>query len=322
MANVYGCSESEKNVLDVCPDSVKKYEDIEIIHQQLSSQLKKEEKIFFHNLPDRIKQEETSLESIRDHRKMIIQKFDDTILGIKNKIKKAQWLLVPFYYIELIIEMYYYKPLEIRKNKTLEMKQQSKLSKLNDNPQEFFNNEQSELIDKFEEFDKIKQNQYYYGAYGEVKILNELLKLDNKHHILCGLNIELVKWNSYGNKRFNLKSAQMDFVVICPKGVFLIEVKNWGTDHYYNSKNISPHEQLDRAGRILYKFLKSRYKEVKINKILIPINNNIPYDKNYKFVLVSNIDKINNFIDKEKDELSNHDIKKILSILIPFVTER
>lgn len=62
------------------------------------------------------------------------------------------------------------------------------------------------------------------------------------------------------NGRKNLKSAQMDLVVVCPKGVFMIEVKNW-TDEYaqQNNRDLSPHEQTERAGRVLWIALQKKF---------------------------------------------------------------
>jgi len=36
----------------------------------------------------------------------------------------------------------------------------------------------------------------------------------------------------------------------------MIEVKNWSTGFYKQKKKFSPHEQTDRAGRVLWIFFK------------------------------------------------------------------
>ena len=62
------------------------------------------------------------------------------------------------------------------------------------------------------------------------------------------LNKELKKYVTYRRKR-NLKSAQMDFVIVSKRGVSVIEVKNWSSHYYRNHYGLPPHEQVDRAGR-------------------------------------------------------------------------
>lgn len=80
----------------------------------------------------------------------------------------------------------------------------------------------SRQVDKFE---KPAVKLYQKGTIGENKVIDELTKLDDSFHILCGVDIELDYWVTY-NGRKNLKSAQMDLIVVSPKGVFMIEVKN------------------------------------------------------------------------------------------------
>lgn len=151
------------------------------------------------------------------------------------------------------------------------------------------------------------------------------LGINEEYHILCGLNIELGSWHSYGGEKFNLKSAQMDFVLVSCKGIFLIEVKNWSKHYYNKSTNLSPHEQLDRGGRVLYNFLGSKLEhnvaiQRNIKKILIPIQSNIPYNPDYKFVWVLRLDEINYFISSQRDVLSDYEVKRIIAILNQFVT--
>jgi len=97
-------------------------------------------------------------------------------------------------------------------------------------------------------FEKNKDNPFHAGAKGELSVIDKLSELSDDYHVLCGLNIGLDHWVTYNGKK-NLRSAQMDFVVVSYKGVILIEVKNWSTRYYNEHRNISPHEQVDRARR-------------------------------------------------------------------------
>lgn len=325
MAKIYGFVGSEKGILNYYSDYVKKFEDIDIIYKDLNNRLKKKEQKFLDNLPNKIKKEKKKLENIRNKKRAIIYKCDRDIKKIKNKIKiykhNKKWFSILLGLFQIIIKKYFLKFFKLIKNRISEINQEKILFNWENNFKDIFNENNSDLIKKIEVFKKIKNDPYYPGALGELEVLNELSKLNDEYIILCGLNIELDSWVSYGDENYNLKSAQMDFVVISYKGIFLIEVKNWSNNYYCNQiRDFSPHEQVDRAGRVLYLFLKSKLKsdiviQRKIKKILLPINNNIPYNPKYKSVFISNLRKINNFIIYSPDVFSKSDIKEIVKVL-------
>ena len=58
MAIIYGRAQTEKDLLNIAPKTVKKVEDIEIIHQELKNKLNEEKKDFFEKVPSRILEEE------------------------------------------------------------------------------------------------------------------------------------------------------------------------------------------------------------------------------------------------------------------------
>ena len=170
--------------------------------------------------------------------------------------------------------------------------------------------------------DKLEKPQvklFHKGAGGENQVINELEKLDDSFHILCGVDMELHYWVTY-NGRKNLKSAQMDLVVVCPKGVFMIEVKNWSNQFANNNNSFSPYEQTEMAGRVLWISLQKVVKNIRVTNILLSIKGNLPYNENYRSVYVSSLDRINSFLEKRQDELSEKEVKKIVKSLSSFVT--
>jgi hypothetical protein len=163
-------------------------------------------------------------------------------------------------------------------------------------------------------FENNRENPLHAGAKGENKVIDELLKLDDSYHILAGIDVTLSRWVTYNGKK-NLKSAQMDIVVVCPKGVFMIEVKNW-SDHYVkNNTNLSPYEQTERAGRVLWIFLQDVIKGTRVTNILLSIQGNMTYNQNYRSVFVSSLNKINQFLENRQDSLNEKDVNKIVKNL-------
>lgn len=169
-------------------------------------------------------------------------------------------------------------------------------------------------------FEKNKNNAFHAGARGEISVIDKLAQLNDNYHVLCGVRIELPYWVSYNGKK-NLRSAQMDFVVVCRKGVFMIEVKNWSDNSVHNHNMMNPYEQTERVGRVLWIFLQSWRSKPRVTNVLLSIQGNIEYNQQYRAVFVSSLDKIKWFLEKRDDILSEKDTKKIVNKLKNHVTK-
>jgi len=157
-------------------------------------------------------------------------------------------------------------------------------------------------------------NVEHAGAKGEILALEKLKELPDDYHIFCGVNKDLSKYVTYRRRR-NLKSAQMDFVVVSSRGVVLIEVKNWSAKYYKNHYGLRPHEQVDRAGLVLWIKLKSswfRPKNPEVRSVLLSIQGSIPADTKYGYVVVKNLNDINRFIQYQKDRYSEKEVKRLI----------
>ena len=189
--------------------------------------------------------------------------------------------------------------------------------------QEYDELENKGLIAKFSRWNKkrqikkIEENQdsaEHKGARGEVLALEKLSELPDDYHIFCGVNKELKGYVTYRRKR-NLKSAQMDFVVVSKRGVAVIEVKNWSSFYYKNHYGITPHEQVDRAGRVLWISLQSSWfspKKPPVTSVLLSIQGNIGYDDDYGYVSVKNLNNINSFLQNREEQYSEKEFKRLI----------
>ena len=321
MAIIYGRAETEKDLLNLAPDTVKKVEDIETIHQELKNKLRQEKKDFFEKVPSKILEEEKALEKIKNDEKVTDLKFDEKIKNLEKKKAQGGFSTISSP-LKILFLKNFSKRIEINKIKNLEKKHNAQLSEWKENPEQIFNRNQKEKINEIKTFATIEKSIIHKGAKGELRVFDKLSQLSDEYHILCGLNIGLPYYVTY-NDRKNLRSAQMDFVVVSKKGVILVEVKNWSTQYYNQNENLSPHEQVDRAGRVLWIALKSWLspKSPRVTSVLLSIQDNMKYDPRYKFVSVSNLDKINNFIEKRKEEFSDKEVERIVDRLKGHVTE-
>ena len=170
---------------------------------------------------------------------------------------------------------------------------------------------------KKRQINKIKDNidgVEHAGAKGEILALEKLSELPDDYHIFCGVNKDLGKYITYRRKR-NLKSAQMDFVVVSKRGVIVIEVKNWSAKYYKNHYGLRPHEQVDRAGRVLWIALKSSWfspKDPPITSVLLSIQGSILSDPNYGYVVVKNLNDINSYIQNKVEQFSEKEVTRLI----------
>ena len=175
-------------------------------------------------------------------------------------------------------------------------------------------------VRQINKFGKEEVRLFRKGTSGENQVIDELSKLEDSYHILCGVDLELDHWVTYNGER-NLKSASMDLVVVCPKDTFMIEVKNWSNHFAKNNDSFSPYEQTERAGRVLWISLQGIFRKVRVTNVLLSIKGNLEYNKNYRSVFVSSLDGINFFLMRREDTLTEKQIKNIVKDLKGHVTK-
>ena len=203
---------------------------------------------------------------------------------------------------------------EINKIKDLEKKQQEQLTEWKENPEQIFNREKQDQINEVKTFAAIKKSKVHKGAKGEVQALEKLSELSDEYHIFCGIKAELPNYITYNGRR-NLRTAQLDFVIVSKRGILLVEVKNWSDRFYRNTDKIQPHEQESFLQTIptLILLLSTKHALLYppgVTSVLLSIQGNMRYDPNYKFVNVTNLDRINYFIQNRKETFSDNDVKK------------
>ena len=314
MAIIHGIADSEKSLLNKLPNEVKNIDDIALEHKKLKDGLAEQKKDFFEKVPNRITQEEQKLDKIKAEEKITEQKFDEKIKKLEEKKAEGGFSGFSASFKGYVVKNYS-KKREINKIKELQTEQESQINAWKENPEGIFNKTQKETISEIKEFDKIKKDPFYAGAKGENKVIDELSKLDDSFHVLAGIDVQLARWVTYNGKK-NLRSAQIDIIVVCPKGVFAIEVKNWSNNYAKNNhKGLNPYEQTERAGRVLWILLQDVIKGTRVTNILLSIQGNLSYNQNYRSVFVSSLDRINQFLENRQDSLNEKDVNKIVKNL-------
>ena len=156
----------------------------------------------------------------------------------------------------------------------------------------------------------------------EFGVLERLSQLNDDYHVLCDVNVTLLNYVKYDGKK-NLGSAQMDYIIISKKGVVLIQAKDWSTIFENQDNEVNPHEQTDRAGRVLWMTLKplNKTKNPHVTSVLISTQKTIKYDSKYKFVLVYDLKKINHLIKNRREEFSEREVQRMVDSIKDDVTK-
>ena len=142
------------------------------------------------------------------------------------------------------------------------------------------------------------QKTRFAGFNGEQRILDELKNLNNNHHVFCGITIE---------------GCEMDFVVIGPRGVFMIEAKNHGKMQMkYHARKSGA--QCDMHGVVLHWFLRSHNLPCAVSDILVNKRKKFNQAEMPDRVVVLSPRTICKFI-MRKPKLGSEDISKIVALL-------
>ncbi|MCF6132255.1 nuclease-related domain-containing protein [Flavobacterium wongokense] len=104
-------------------------------------------------------------------------------------------------------------------------------------------------------------NNMIYGAIGEQKVVKVLESLPDDYILINDFRCSFQ--SPIYNRRNNdyIKSVQIDHVLICPSGIFIIETKNWSKNSLEKLYLFSPVQQVRRTNYALYKIVTDRIKK-------------------------------------------------------------
>ncbi|WP_371194464.1 nuclease-related domain-containing protein [Glaciecola sp. SC05] len=234
------------------------------------------------------------------------------------------------------------KDLEEALNSTIEMRDKniftkllyySKAKKLIKNHASLINNYEAVLSqrssDSYRKLKFIKEtveglSSVIAGAVGENAVVSELKKLSDEYYLINDFSL---KFNPpIFNKRENdtIYSIQIDHLLVCQSGIFVIETKNWSSKSIEDLDLRSPVKQVKRASFALFVFLNSDNsqglignhwgrKKIPIKNIIIMTNKAPKTD--FQHVKVLSLDKLNGYIQYFADIFDEAETEKIFTYL-------
>lgn len=163
------------------------------------------------------------------------------------------------------------------------------------------------------------------GAVGENAVVSELQNLSDKYYLIndFSLNFNPPIFNKRENDR--IYSIQIDHLLICQSGIFVLEIKNWSAQSIENLDLRSPVEQIKRSSFVLFVFFNSDKnqglvrnhwgsKKIPIRNIIVMTNKAPKSD--FQHVKVLPLDKLNGYIkyfDENFDETEAENIFNYLN---------
>lgn len=162
------------------------------------------------------------------------------------------------------------------------------------------------------------------GAIGENAVVNELKQLPDSYYVINDFSLKFTPpiYNRRENER--IASIQIDHLLICQSGVFIIETKNWSSESIQNLDIRSPIKQIKRNSYALFVTINSESnlnlaehhwgsKKVPIRNIIV-MTNSAPMEE-FKYVEVLHLNNLNGYVKYFDPIFSNSEVENIFQTL-------
>ncbi|MET0012040.1 MAG: nuclease-related domain-containing protein [Sedimenticola sp.] len=184
-------------------------------------------------------------------------------------------------------------------------------------------------MDSYQELEFIKETveglyTLIAGAIGENSVVNELQRLSDNYYLINDFSLDFNP--PIFNKRENdrIYSIQIDHLLVCQSGVYVLETKNWNTQSIESLDLRSPVEQIKRTSYALFVLLNSESnlgiarhhwgrKKIPIRNIIV-MTNKAPKEE-FKHVKVLSLNELNGYIKYFDDIFSESEAKNIFNYL-------
>ncbi len=141
-------------------------------------------------------------------------------------------------------------------------------------------------------------------------VIKELNKLSTAYSIFNDVCLSLNRPVKYRNTQKNVKFCQIDYVVIGPTGIFIIEAKEW-SDRILKKNKLLLLKEVDKAGLIFYIKIFNRFRrKFPIYNVAIMLRK-VPKVK-YGFVYHLTIKELYWFILRREGVISKKKIRQII----------
>ena len=163
------------------------------------------------------------------------------------------------------------------------------------------------------------------GAIGENSVIKEIQKLPDNFHLFNDFSLEFDPPIYNKKEGDRIYSIQIDHLLICESGIFVLETKNWGEQSVKNSDLRSPVKQILRSSYALYVLLNSQSKYINLDSHhwgskQIPVRNlivmtNAKPREEFKHVKVLSLKELNRYVTYFDPIFSSEEVESICNYL-------
>lgn len=172
-------------------------------------------------------------------------------------------------------------------------------------------------------------NSFIYGAIGEQKVVAELELLPDDYILINDFSFTFTKPLYHKQQRTQIKTVQIDHLLVSPAGVFLIETKNWSKESVQSLSLRSPVAQIQRTSFALYVLLKqsSGFKigkhhwgerKITIRNLIVLIKHK-PKEE-FQYVKILTLNELVGYIEYFQPTMSYQETQEIADYLIDLNT--
>jgi hypothetical protein len=124
-----------------------------------------------------------------------------------------------------------------------------------------------EFLDtQIETLKSILQSQELAGSKAEIEVIQSLKNLPKEYIIINDVNLRARRYIHFNGKP--LQSAQIDHLILCPFGVFVIETKRWSKEFVQAGEYHNPFQQVERASYLCYDILRRKFGKIHVRSII------------------------------------------------------
>ena len=157
------------------------------------------------------------------------------------------------------------------------------------------------------------------GAFGEEAVVSVLSQLPDDFHIINDVHLNFphsLFWNKTGE--YISESCQIDHIVVGPKGIFLLETKNWKSSDL-SKQSDKLNWQMNRSWFALWSYILDYYprsfERPEIHKVLVLLNKPEADLKLDGDIEVVSPKELSGYISRWKTIFSNSEITKFVGIV-------
>ena len=165
------------------------------------------------------------------------------------------------------------------------------------------------------------------GAIGENSVVNELQKLSDNYYVFNDFSVDFDPPIYSKKENDRIFSIQIDHLLVCQSGIFVLETKNWSKHSIKNMDLRSPVKQIRRTGYALFVLLNSDSdfpdielehhhwadKKIPIKNIIV-MTNAKPKEE-FKHVKVFSLSELNGYIQYFDPIFSSKEVESIFRYL-------